>query len=43
MRVMLGELGLGKIETQYLVTDGYRTAYADARIGRHLFEFDGRV
>ncbi len=43
MRVMLGELDLGKIETQYLVTDGHRTAYADARIGRHLFEFDGRV
>lgn len=43
LRVVVGELCLGEIETQFRVTDGVRTAYADLRVERHLFEFDGQV
>ena len=43
LRVLVAELDLGEIETQFEVTDGVRSTYADLRIGRHLFEFDGRV
>ena len=42
-RLLVLELGIGRPETQFLVTDGARTAYADMRLGNHLFEFDGRV
>jgi hypothetical protein len=42
-RLLVLELGIGRPETQFQVTDGARTAYADMRIGNHLFEFDGRV
>ena len=43
LRLLLHELDIGKPQTQYVVTDGRRTAYVDLRVGRHLFEFDGRV
>lgn len=44
MRVMVGELGLEEeMETQFFVAEGSRTAYVDLRVGRHFFEFDGRV
>ena len=43
LRVLVAELDLGEIETQFEMTDGEHTTYADLRIGRHLFEFDGRV
>lgn len=41
-RDVLEELGLTGIETQFEITDGVRTARFDLRVGRHLFEFDGR-
>ena len=40
-RVFVTQLGLGRPQTQFGLTDGLRTAYADLRIGRHLFEIDG--
>lgn len=42
-RELVLELGLGPVQTQFEVTDGFRTAYADLRVRWHLFEFDGRV
>ena len=41
-RDVLEELGLTGIETQFEITDGVRTARFDLRVGRHVFEFDGR-
>jgi hypothetical protein len=41
-RDVLEELGMTGIETQFEITDGVRTARFDLRVGRHLFEFDGR-
>lgn len=41
-RDVLEELGLTGIETQFEITDGVRTARFDLRVGRHIFEFDGR-
>jgi hypothetical protein len=43
LRVMVLELGMGLPETQFRISDGSRVAYADLRLRRHLFEFDGRV
>jgi hypothetical protein len=42
LRDVLEEIGLVGIETQFEITDGVRTARFDLRVGRHLFEFDGR-
>lgn len=42
-RLLVLELDIGRPETQFRVTDGHRTAYVDMRVGRHLFEFDGRL
>ncbi|GGR60668.1 hypothetical protein J2S40_004456 [Nocardioides luteus] len=42
-RDVLEELGMTGIETQFEITDGVRTARFDLRVGRHLFEFDGRT
>jgi Transcriptional regulator, AbiEi antitoxin len=42
-RLLVTELGLGRPETQFGLTDGTRTAWCDLRIGRHLFEFDGKL
>ncbi|TQL70634.1 putative AbiEi antitoxin of type IV toxin-antitoxin system [Nocardioides albertanoniae] len=41
-RDVLEELGLSDIETQFEISDGIRTARFDLRVGRHIFEFDGR-
>lgn len=43
MRLLLEEAGLGPVETQFGMRDERREAWADARVGRHLFEFDGKV
>ena len=40
-RDLVTELGLGRPETQFGLTDGRRTVFADLRIGRHFVEFDG--
>jgi hypothetical protein len=41
-RLMVEELGLGPIQPQFELRDGIRWARCDLRVGRHLFEFDGR-
>jgi hypothetical protein len=41
-RMLLVELGLTDVETQFGLTDGNVTHYADLRVGRHLVEVDGR-
>jgi hypothetical protein len=43
LRLMVLELDVGVPETQFVVQDGGRRAEVDLRVGRHLFEFDGRV
>jgi hypothetical protein len=43
MRMFVEELGLGPIQTQFEIADGVRRARVDLRVGRHLFEFDGRI
>ena len=43
LRLMVLELRIGIPETQYVVSEGGRVARADLRVGRHLFEFDGRT
>lgn len=43
LRLMVLELDIGKPETQALFRSEGRTAYVDVKVGRHLFEFDGRV
>ena len=35
------ELGIGRPSVQFGLSDGHTTAYADMRVGRHLFEADG--
>jgi hypothetical protein len=42
-RLLVTELGLGRPDTQFGLTDGSRTVWCDLRIGRHVFEFDGKV
>ncbi len=42
-RIMLHELGVGPIETQFPVPVPGGVAWCDLRVGRHLFEVDGRV
>jgi hypothetical protein len=42
-RLLVTELGLGRPETQFGLTDGTRTVWCDLRIGRQLFEFDGKL
>ncbi|WP_309648135.1 type IV toxin-antitoxin system AbiEi family antitoxin domain-containing protein [Nocardioides sp.] len=42
-RLLVSELGFGRPEVQFGLTDGLRTVWCDLRIGRHVFEFDGRV
>lgn len=43
LRLMVLELDIGVPETQYVVREGSRWAAVDVRVGRHLFEFDGRI
>jgi len=42
-RSLVLELGIGRPQTQFGLTDGGRTVWCDLRVGRHIFEFDGRV
>ena len=42
-RILLEELGLGPVETQFAVRLPTGTVWCDLRIGCHVFEFDGRV
>lgn len=42
-RILITELGHGKPQTQFGMTADGRTAWADLRLGRHLFECDGRT
>jgi len=42
-RILVTELGLGEVEPQFgLVIDG-QDVRCDLRVGRHIFEFDGRA
>ena len=42
-RMMLEELGIGPVQTQFELRDAFRHARCDMRVGRHLVEFDGRT
>jgi len=42
-RGLVTELGFGRPQTQFGLTSGGRTAWCDLRLGRHMFEFDGRL
>jgi len=40
-RLLVTELGQGRPQTQFGLTDGRRQVWCDLRIGRHMFELDG--
>lgn len=42
-RGLVHELGIGAPQTQFGLTDGRRTIWGDIRVGRHLFEADGKL
>jgi hypothetical protein len=42
-RIVLSEIGLGPIETQFELRDETGWARCDMRVGRHVVEFDGLV
>lgn len=42
-RALVTELGFGRPQTQFRVTEGGRLALVDLRLGWHLVEFDGRL
>lgn len=42
-RVFVTSLGIGRPQTQFGLTDGSRTVWCDMRVGRHIFEADGRL
>lgn len=42
-RVLLHSLGIGRAQTQFGLTDSGRTVWCDLRVGRHIFEVDGRL
>jgi hypothetical protein len=42
-REVVTELGRGRPQTQFGLSAGGRTVWCDLRLGRHVFEFDGRV
>lgn len=42
-RLLVLELGIGRVETQFTLGDGHRVVSCDIRVGRHLFEIDGRI
>ncbi|MGZ4456374.1 MAG: type IV toxin-antitoxin system AbiEi family antitoxin domain-containing protein [Nocardioides sp.] len=42
-RILVSELGFGRPETQFGLRADGREAWCDLRIGRHVFEVDGRV
>jgi hypothetical protein len=43
LRELVTELGRGRPQTQFGLSADGRTAWCDLRLGRHLFEFDGRL
>lgn len=43
MRGVILGLGIGEPETQFELSDGERWVSCDVRVGRHVFEFDGRL
>lgn len=42
-RLVLDEIGLGPVDTQFELRDTTGWARCDMRVGRHLFEFDGAI
>ena len=43
-RLLVAELGIGEVDTQFpLELEDDRVVWADMRVGRHLFEVDGKV
>lgn len=42
-RLLAIELWEGPVEAQFGLTDGHRTVWCDLRVGRHVFEMDGRL
>lgn len=42
-RGLVHDLGIGPPDTQFGLTDGHRTVWCDIRVGRHLFEADGKL
>jgi hypothetical protein len=42
-RIVLDEIGLGPVETQFELHDATGRARCDMRVGRQLFEFDGAI
>lgn len=42
-RILVQELNLGAVETQFCVESDGGVHWADLRVGRHLVEFDGRI
>lgn len=42
-RELVLALGIGTPQTQFGLTDGHRTVWGDLRVGRHVFEADGKV
>ncbi|MCR6031284.1 hypothetical protein GGQ22_07470 [Nocardioides sp. zg-579] len=42
-RLLVLRLGRGRPQTQFGLSRDGRTGFADVRLGRHLFEFDGRL
>jgi len=42
-RLLVTSLGHGRPQTQFGLTDGHRTVWCDLRLGRHIFEPDGKL
>lgn len=42
-RALVHELGIGEVETQFPLVLGDRLAFCDLRVGRHVYEVDGRL
>lgn len=42
-RVFVNELGIGRPQTQFGLSDGHRTVWCDLRVCRHVFEVDGKT
>ncbi len=43
LRLMVLGLGIGEVQTQFGLRGHGRDGWCDLRVGRHVFEFDGRV
>lgn len=41
-RLLVTGLQVGRPQTQFGLSDGHRTVWCDLRVGRHVFEIDGR-